>query len=87
MKAYNINKSLKESLDREANAYELDPYILLHNPIKIQDEREEFVLNNLLPIPETILVQDIFIPSSKDEYSIRLHIYQSKQYNPNHILL
>ena len=87
MKTYNINKSLKESLDREAKAYELDPNIFLNNPTKIQDERKEFVLNNLLPIPDTLHVQDIFIPSSKDDYSIRLHIYQSKQYNPNHVLL
>ncbi|MGN5953542.1 alpha/beta hydrolase [Sphingobacterium lactis] len=87
MKTFNINKSLKKSLDREAKAYELDSSIFLHDPTKIQEERKEFVLNNPFPIPDTIGVQDIFIPSSKEDYSIRLHVYQSKQYNPNHVLL
>lgn len=81
-----IDKQLKASMDSTASL-EIDDSILLHHPEVIQQERAAFVKNNPAPQPDNIRVSDVFINSSRDDYKIRLHVYQSKEAEARHVIL
>jgi acetyl esterase len=82
-----INKDLKYSFENVPYSLDIDEKVFLNTPEIIQQEREEFIKSHPFKKPDHILVKDIFIPSSEDGYDIRLHIYQSGDFNRDRVLL
>ncbi len=76
-----IDKELKYSIENVPYSLEIDGNLFLNAPEIIQQERKEFTKAHPFKKPDHILVKDIFIPSSEDGYDIRLHVYQSENFN------
>ncbi|AZB17981.1 alpha/beta hydrolase [Chryseobacterium indologenes] len=82
-----IDKELKYSIENVPYSLEIDGNLFLNAPEIIQQERKEFTKAHPFKKPDHILVKDIFIPSSEDGYDIRLHVYQSENFNRERVLL
>ncbi|SJZ51517.1 acetyl esterase [Chitinophaga eiseniae] len=81
-----MDKRLKAGMDSTASL-EIDNETFLHHPEIIQQERAAFTRNNPAPRPENIQVSDVFVNSSRDNYKIRLHVYQAKNFDADHVIV
>ncbi len=82
-----INNNLWISMLAAERSLDIDNDQFLNKPEIFQKERADFFLNNPVAIPDTINVSDIEILSSDQDYKIRLHIYQSKNYQKDRVIL
>jgi acetyl esterase/lipase len=82
-----IDKDLKKSIDSFPFSLEINQAEFLNNPEIIQKEKKIWAKNNPFKGPDKINVKDIFIESSFDNHSIRLHIYQPEEFDKNRTII
>lgn len=82
-----INKELRASMESVPYSLELDENLFLNAPEEVQKERMEFIKTHPVQQPDHIKVKDIFISSSVDDETIRLHIYQPEKFDRNKTLV
>lgn len=69
---------LKVLIDSPFNQIDY-PYLLMNHPSQIREEEMKItMLEESLPIPSSLSVENIHIPSSETERSIRLRVYRRK---------
>jgi acetyl esterase len=73
-----LHPVLREEVNRFPEKHYFDMHLFENEPWKLQEQRLAFIENNPTPIPEGIIIEDIFIESSIDKYPIRLHVYKKK---------
>ncbi|REC49452.1 alpha/beta hydrolase [Chryseobacterium pennipullorum] len=82
-----IDKDLKQSIESISYSLEIDETLFSDAPEIVQQERRAFVKENPFKKHDRIIVKDIFVPSSQDNFDIRLHIYQSENFERDKVLL
>ncbi|UOU96859.1 alpha/beta hydrolase [Chryseobacterium daecheongense] len=82
-----VDKGLKISIEKVLDSLEIDEHVFLNNPEIIQQEKIDFFKNNPIKIPDSLHVKDLWIPSSYDDYKIRLHIYQPDNFDKNRVII
>ncbi len=82
-----IDSLLRESIENTPFSLEIDPDTLRHAPEEVQQARVDFVRRNPVPVPDDLLVSDVYFKSSHDGKDIRIHVYQPKNFDSEQVVL
>ncbi len=82
-----LNTELKAQIDLFPNVHYFDLDLLRNNPQELHEQRVNFVSKNPTPKPKTIITSDIYIKSSLDDATLRLHIYRHEENNNKQVLI